>query len=326
MKSMLRFTSLALFAVLSAGMADNAFPQAYPSKPIRIIVPFPAGGSADTLSRTIGQKLTESWGQQIVVENRPGASGNIGTDAAAKSAPDGYTLLMTPSSIASNPSLYPKLAYDPVKDFVPVSEVAWTAMILVVHPSVPANSVKELIALAKSKPGQLNYASAGRGTTNHLAGELFKYMAGIDMVHIPYKGNPLAVLDVLSGQVSVMFDFMITSLPHVKAGKLRALAVTDAKRSPQLPDVPTVSEAAVPGFEAGTWFAVFAPTGTPAAIVTQLNKEIVRILNLPDIKERLFQLGAEPRPSTPEQLATHLKQDMEKWAKLIKEANIRVDN
>jgi len=325
MKSILRFTSLALFGVLFAGMAHNAFPQAYPNKPVRIIVPFPAGGSADTLARTIGQKLTESFGQQVLIDNRPGAGGNIGTDAAAKSAPDGYTLLMTPSSIISNPSLYSKLSYDPMKDLMPVTEVAWTPNILVVHPSVPANSVKELIALAKSKPGQLSYASGGNGATNHLAGELFKSMTGIDMVHIPYKGNPVAVLDVLNGQVGVMFDFMITSLPHVKAGKLRALAVTGAKRSPQLPDLPTVAEAGVPGFEAGTWFAVLAPAGTPAAIVKQLNNEIVKILNLPDVKERLYQLGAEPRSGTPEQLATLMKQDMAKWAKVIKDANIHID-
>ncbi len=325
MKSILHLASLALFAVSLAAIADPASPDTYPNKPIRIIVPFPAGGSADTLSRIIGQKMTESWGQQVLVDNRPGAGGNIGTDAAAKSAPDGYTLLLTPSSIASNPSLYRKLPYDPVKDFVPVAEVGWTPMILVVHPSVPANSVKELIALAKSKPGQINYASAGNGTTNHLAGEVFKHMAGIDLVHIPYKGNPLAVLDVLSGQVPVMFDFVITSLPHVKAGKLRALAVTDAKRIPQLPDVPTVSESGVPGFEAGTWFAVFAPAGTPQALVTKLNKEIVRILNLPDVKERLYQQGAEPRPSTPAQLAKHLQQDMAKWAKQIKEVAIHLD-
>lgn len=325
MKSRIPFLNLALLAALFWGMTGTAFSQPYPNKAVRIVVPFPAGGSADTLSRTIGQKLTTKWGQQVVIDNRTGAGGNIGTDVVAKSTPDGYTLLMTPSSIASNPSLYRKLTYDPIKDLTPVAEIAWTPNILVVHPSVPANSVKELIALAKSRPGKLNYASGGNGATNHLAGELFKGMTGINMVHIPYKGNPIAVLDVLAGQVEVMFDFMITSLPHVKAGKLRALAVTGATRSPQLPDMPTVAEAGVPDFEAGTWFAVFAPAGTPPVIVKQLNSDIVNVLNLPEVKERFYQLGAEPRSGTPEQLAALLKRDMTKWAKVIQDAGIRFD-
>lgn len=290
-----------------------------------MIIPFPAGGSADTLARLLGQKLTERLGQPFVVDNRPGAGGNIGTDLAAKAPADGYTILVTPSSLAIAPSLYPNLSWDPVRDFVPVVLVASTPNILVVHPSVAANSVQELVALAKSKPGQLNYASGGNGATNHLAGELFKRMTGTEIVHIPYRGNPLAVIDVLNGQVVMMFDFMITSLPHVKAGKLRPLAVTGTKRSPQIPDLPTVAEAGVPGYEASTWFSVMTPTGTPAEAIARLNSEVNTILRMPDVRERLDTLGAEPMGGTPGDVTALIRADLAKWAEVVKAANIKIE-
>jgi tripartite-type tricarboxylate transporter receptor subunit TctC len=314
-----------LLAALVTCAASQAAAQAWPTKPVRMIVPFPAGGSADTLSRLLGPHLTERLGQPFIVDNRPGAGGNIGTDLAAKAAADGYTFLMGVSSIAIAPSLYAKLPWDPVKDFAPVALIASTPNILVVHPAVPANSVAELIALAKAKPGQLNYASGGNGATNHLAGELFKRMTDTDIVHVPYRGNPLAVLDVLSGQVAMMFDFMITSLPHVKAGKLRPLAVTGTKRSHQVPELPTVAEAGVPGYEASTWFAVMAPAGTPVDIVMKLNAALNAVLRLPDVKQRLDTLGAEPLGGTPDDVAALIRADLVKWTEVIKAANIRLE-
>jgi tripartite-type tricarboxylate transporter receptor subunit TctC len=320
-----RLTGIALaLAVVLAGGGELAA-QAWPTKSVRMIIPFPAGGSADTLGRLLNQKLTERLGQPFVADNRPGAGGNIGTDLAAKSPPDGYTFLMGVSSIAIAPSLYASLSWDPVKDFTPVSLIASTPNILVVHPDVPAKTVQELVALAKSKPGQLNYASGGNGATNHLAGELFKRMTTTDIVHIPYRGNPLAVIDVLNGQVAMMFDFMITSLPHVKAGKLRPLAVTGYQRSPQVPDLPTVAEAGVPGYEASTWFAVMAPAGTPADVVRKFNGEINAILKLPDVVERLATLGAEPLGGTSEDVSKLLRTDLTKWSEVVRAANIKLE-
>jgi tripartite-type tricarboxylate transporter receptor subunit TctC len=315
--------ALAAIAVLAA--SPEVLAQAWPNKSVRVVVPFPAGGSADTLSRLLGQKLTERLAQPFVVDNRPGAGGNIGTDLVAKAPADGYTILVTPSSLAIAPSLYPNLSWDPVKDFAPVVLVASTPNILVVHPSVPANSVQELVALAKSRPGQLNYASGGNGATNHLAGELFKRMTATDIVHIPYRGNPLAVIDVLNGQVAMMFDFMITSLPHVKAGKLRPLAVTGTKRSPQVPELPTVAEAGVPGYEASTWFSVMAPAGTPAEAVNKLNAEVNAILKLADVRERLDTLGAEPMGGTPADVAALIRADLAKWAEVVRAASIKIE-
>ncbi len=318
----------ACIALAAAGLViplADAAAQAWPTKSVRMVVPFPAGGSADTLSRLLSQKLSERLGQPFVSDNRPGAGGNIGTDLVAKSAPDGYTFLMGVSSIAIAPSLYPNLSWDPVKDFTPVVLVASTPNILVVHPSVAANSVQELVALAKSKPGQLNYASGGNGATNHLAGELFKRMTGTEIVHIPYRGNPLAVIDVLNGQVAMMFDFMITSLPHVKAGKLRPLAVTGNKRSPQVPDLPTVAEAGVPGYEASTWFAVMAPAGTPAEVIAKLNAEVNAVLRMQDVRERLDTLGAEPMGGTPADVAALIRIDLPKWAEVVKAASIKIE-
>ncbi len=319
-----RFVALAMAALVLA-FAGEAFAQSWPNKTIHIIVPFPAGGSADTLARLLGQKVSDHVGQPIIVENKPGAGGNLGTDFVAHAAPDGYTFLMTPSSFASQPSLYGNLKWDPERDFAPVSLIATTPNILVVNPNVPAHSVKELIALAKSEPGKLSYGSGGVGATNHLAGELFKRMTGTNIVHVPYRGNPLAVIDVMNGQLTMMFDFMITSLPHVKAGELRALAVTGAHRSPQVPDIPTVAEAGVPEYEASTWFAVMAPKGISADIVKKLNGELNAALKLPDVRARLDQLGAEPLGGTPEDVAKLLHSEIAKWSAVIKAANIHVD-
>jgi tripartite-type tricarboxylate transporter receptor subunit TctC len=315
----------AVLAALVALAATDAAAQAWPTRTMRMIVPFPAGGSADTLARLLGPKLSERLGQPFLAENRPGAGGNVGTELVAKAAPDGYTFLMGVSSIAIAPALYGSLAWDPVRSFTPVGLVATTPNIPVVNPSVPARSVQELVALAKTKPGQLNYASGGNGATNHLAGELFKHMTGTEIVHVPYRGNPLAVIDVLNGQVAMMFDFMITSLPHVREGKLRPLAVTGAKRSPQVPDLPTVSEAGVPGYEASTWFAVMAPAGTPSDIVRRLNAELNAALQLADIRERLATLGAEPLGGTSEDVAARLRGDLAKWSEVIRAANIRLE-
>ncbi|MBI2318924.1 MAG: tripartite tricarboxylate transporter substrate binding protein, partial [Betaproteobacteria bacterium] len=296
--------------------------QRYPSKPIRLIVPFPPGGGNDILARIIAPKLTESLGQQIVIDNRPGATGTIGSELAARSAPDGYTLLMvTSSTIAVNPSLS-KLPYDPLNDFAPVTQLAGYQLILVVNPSVPAKSVKELIALAKSKPGQLNYASPGSGTSMHLAGELFNAMAGVDMVHIPYKGSVPGMTDMLGGRVQIGFNTMLSTMPYVKAGKLRALALTSAERSPALPDLPTVAEAGVPGYEATSWYGIVAPARTPKEIITELNTELVKILKMPDIREKLSSQGVEPVTNTPEQFAAYIKAEIAKWAKVIKDRNV----
>jgi tripartite-type tricarboxylate transporter receptor subunit TctC len=319
------YVRLTAVAATLAIITSGAVAEDWPDHSIRMVVPFPSGGSADTLARLLGQKISPRLAQPIVVDNRPGAGGNIGTEFVAKSPADGYTFLMTPSSFASQPSLYSKLAWDPVRDFSPVAPIATTPNILVVNMAVPAHSVKELIALAKAEPGRLSYASGGVGATNHLAGELFKRMTGTEIVHVPYRGNPLAVIDVMSGQVTMMFDFMITSLPHVKEGRLRALAVTGSKRSPQVPDLPTVSEAGVPGYEASTWFAVMAPIGTPATIITKLNDELNAALKQPDIQARLQDLGAEPLGGTPGDAAKLLKSEIAKWADVIKAAHIQVE-
>jgi tripartite-type tricarboxylate transporter receptor subunit TctC len=320
-----RFAACALAVLGLVGPVPDAAAQTWPTKSVRMVVPFPAGGSADTLSRLLSQKLSERLNQPFVSDNRPGAGGNIGTDLVAKAAPDGYTFLMGVSSIAIAPSLYANLSWDPVKDFAPVVLVASTPNILVVHPSVAAKSVQDLVALAKAKPGQLNYASGGNGATNHLAGELFKRMTGTEIVHIPYRGNPLAVIDVLNGQVAMMFDFMITSLPHVKEGKLRPLAVTGTKRSPQVPELPTVAEAGVPGYEATTWFAVMAPAGTPAEAIARFNTEVNAVLQMPDVRERLATLGAEPMGGSAADVAALLRTDLAKWSEVVKAANIKIE-
>jgi tripartite-type tricarboxylate transporter receptor subunit TctC len=316
---------VALF-VLGACAASAALPQDYPSRPIRMIVPFPAGGTADLLARQIGQTMGEALRQQVVIENRTGAGGNIGADLAAKAKPDGYTLLMgTVSTHAINPNLYPNMPYDPVKDFAPVAMVARMPNLLVLHPSVPAANVAELIALAKARPGTLAFASAGNGTTQHLAGELFKKMADVDMIHVPYKGNAPAVTDLVGGQVQVMFDNIPVSLQQVRAGKLRALAVTGPARSPVLPQLPTVAEAALPGYNITSWFGLYAPSGTSPQIIERLNREANKALATAPIRRRLTDQGIEPAGGTPGQFAEFMRTELVKWGKIVRESGARVE-
>src|SRR4051812_24974365 len=320
--TILRWTLAATLACA----ATAALAQSYPDKPIRFVVGFTPGGPSDILARALGQKLGERWNQQVVIENRPGAGGNVAAEAVAKSAPDGYTWLLGNNSIlATNQSLYRSLGYDPVKDFAPVSLVAVQPNILVVNPRVPAHSVAELIALAKKSPGKLNYASSGSGAAAHLAGELFKAMAGVDLVHIPYKGAQPALTDVIAGQVQVMFATSASVIPFIQAGKLRALAVTTARRSASVPDLPTVSEAGVPGFEAVTWHGVVVPAATPAPRVERLNRDIVRALAQPDLRERLAALGAELHPGTPREFADYIASEIPKWSKVVRDSGARIE-
>ncbi|HYC48121.1 MAG TPA: tripartite tricarboxylate transporter substrate binding protein [Burkholderiales bacterium] len=313
-------------AALLAAHTGGAIAQAYPTKPVRMIVPFPAGGATDIVGRLIAQKLTESWGQQVIVDNRGGAGGTIGSDAAAKSAPDGYTMIVgTSSTHAIAPSLYTKLAYDPVRDFAPVTLIANATILLAVHPSLPAKNVKELIGLARKQPNALSFASSGNGGISHLVGEHFKSLAGIQMLHVPYKGDTPALADLVGGQVHLMFGTAVSFLPHVKAGRLNALAVTNAKRSPIAPNAPTVAESGLPGFEALQWFGVFVPAGTPREIIARLNGEIVKAVRLPDVRERMTSLGAEVVGSTPEQFAAFQKADMAKWAKVVKQSGAKIE-
>jgi tripartite-type tricarboxylate transporter receptor subunit TctC len=326
MKPMLHLVKTVLATTLLAATAASAFAADYPTKPIRLVVPFAAAGTTDFLARAIAQKLGHNLGTTVIVDNRPGAGGNIGSDIVAKSDPDGYTLLLgTVGTHAINASLYKKMPYDTVKDFAPITLVASVPNIVVVNPSVPVKSIKELLALAKSKPGQLSFASSGNGSSIHLSGELFKSMAGVDMLHVPYKGSGPAVADLVGGQVNLMFDNMPSSLPHVKSGRLRAIAVTSAKRSPAAPDLPTIAESGVPGYEAVAWFGVLAPAGTPPAIVKKLNAEIIKVLKSPDVAERLSSQGAEPVSNTPEQFSAYIKSEMAKWAKVIKASGAQVD-
>jgi tripartite-type tricarboxylate transporter receptor subunit TctC len=301
-----------------------AHSQTYPSKPIRWIVPFPPGGSTDILARVVGQKLTEAWGQPVVIENRGGAGGTLGAAEAAKAAPDGYTLLMGAIHHTIATSVYPKLPYDFIKDFAPITVVANVPNVLVVNPSVPANNAKELIAYAKANPGKLSYGSAGTGTAHHLIGEQFNLLAGVDIVHVPYKGSAPAIADLMGGQVQVMYDTIASALPHIKAGKLRALAVAPGKRSAALPDIPTLSEAALPGFDVTTWFGALAPAKTPPEIVAKLNKEMVDILKMPDVAKRLADVGAEPVGNTPEQMTAQIRRETEEFGKIVKQAKITV--
>jgi tripartite-type tricarboxylate transporter receptor subunit TctC len=317
---------LAVGIVAGLALAGPAKAQDYPSKPIRLVVPFAAGGATDVLARLVGERLTASLGQQVVVDNRPGAGGNIGSDLVARAEPDGYTILMgAVGTHAINPSLYPKMPYDPVKDFAPVTLVASVPNVLVVNPEVPANSVQELIDLAKANPGELNFASSGNGTSIHLSGELFKAMTGTDIVHVPYKGSGPAVTDLLGGQVQMMFDNMPSSLPHVKAGKLRALGVTSAKRSPALPEVPTIAEAGVPSYDATSWFGILAPAGTSEPVVTRLQGAIVQALGEPEMRQRMADLGAEPVGDTPAEFGQFIAAEIAKWAKVVNDAGVKLE-
>jgi tripartite-type tricarboxylate transporter receptor subunit TctC len=321
----IRRIAAALIALLAIGAAD-ARAQGYPNKPIKFVVAYPPGGAADILARLIGQRLSERLGEPVVIDNKPGAGTAIGTDLVAKSAPDGYTILMgTVSSHAINPALNTNVGYDPVRDFQPISLVASLPFVLVVNPSVPATSVQELIALAKAQPGKLNFSSAGNGTSNHLAGELFKSLAHVDIVHVPYRGSAPALADVVSGQITMMFDLTLTSLPQMQAGTVRGLAITTPKRSPLAPNLPTVAEFGVPGYDVDAWFGVFAPAKTPAAIVKRLNAETVAIMRQPDMAQKLAAQGAAPLTSSPEEFATYVKSEATKWGKVVKDSGMTVN-
>ncbi|MBV9360720.1 MAG: tripartite tricarboxylate transporter substrate binding protein [Betaproteobacteria bacterium] len=315
-----------LFALAAALLfSAAALAQSYPAKPIKIVVPFPAGGIADLYARLIGARVTEGWGQPVVIENRTGAGGNIGADAVAKSAPDGYTLVMGSfGTHAVNVSLFSSMPYDPVKDFAPIILVLEAEGLLVVHPSVPAQSVLDLIAYARAHPGKLTFASAGMGTASHLAGELFKTMAKVDMTHVPYKGNVPAITDLLAGQTSLLFGTTPTVLPHAKAGKLRALATIGSVRSAAAPDLPTVAET-LPGFEVNNWVGLLAPAGTPNDIVRKWNAEVNKIMTGADIKQRLPTEGARYAPNTPEEFGAFIKSEIAKWAPVVKASGARVD-
>jgi tripartite-type tricarboxylate transporter receptor subunit TctC len=309
--------------VLTAVAGFAAAQQTYPSKPIRFIVPYPAGGSASALARLVGQKMTESWGQPVIVDHRAGGNTIIGSDALAKSAPDGYSIMVVATAHVINALLLPKLPYDTIRDFAPVGTLGSTELVMVLHPSVPANNLQEFIVLAKSRPGQLNFASAGAGGVIHLAGELFNMMTGVKIQHIAYKGTPPALTDLIGGQVQLSYIVPLSVAPHIKSGRLRAIAISGETRLPTLPQVPTFTEAGLPGFDVKFWFGVLAPAGTPKEIIDKLSTEIARILALPDIKENLVGQGMDPYISSPEQFAALIKADMSKFAGVIKAANVK---
>ena len=303
----------------------TATAQQFPAKSVKIIVPFPAGGTVDFFARVISAKLSDALGQSVLVENRAGAGGNIAAEAVAKATPDGYTLLMGSEIIAINTSLYAKIGYDPVKDLAPITLVGTVPNILIVLPSLPVNSVSELIALAKKTPGKISFASTGQGTSTHLSAELFKLMANVDMLHVPYKGGPPAIADLISGQVNMMFINMPTGIPHVRSGKAKIIAVSSLKRVSQLPDVPTVDQAGVKGFETAAWSGLYAPAGTPVDIINRLNAEVVKILKLPSVREQLVAQGAEPVGDSPEEFSRFTQAEIGKWAKIIKISGAKVD-
>ena len=315
---------LSILAAALSAATGTAMAQAYPAKPIRFIVPSTPGGSVDTLARTIGPRLADKWGQQVIVDNRSGAGGAIAGDLVAKSPPDGYTLLVgTVASLATNVSLQKKLPYDPMKDFAPVTLIATQNLMLLVHPSLPVKSVKELTALAKKRPGSLSFSSAGNGTGGHLSGELYKLLAGVDLLHVPYKGVAPAMIDVVSGQVTMTFASILSGSQQVKTGRLRALAVTGGRRSPAVAELPTMMEAGVAGYESATWYGIVAPAGTPADIVNRLSSEIVAILKGPEMNDRLSKEGADPVGNTPAEFARHIQTEIEKWRKVIRAAGIQ---
>lgn len=317
---------LGTLAALSIGGALAQQPDIYPSRLIRMIVPQPAGGTTDVLGRFVSQKITEATGQQVIVENRGGAGGNIGTEMVAKAQADGYTLLTVASStLTINPSLFAKMSYDTLQDLAPIATIAEVPNILAAHPSLPVRNVKDVITLAKAKPRQLNYGSSGAGQSSHLAMELFKTMAGVDIVHIPYKGGNQLVIDVIAGQVPLMMNNITTARPHVKAGRLRALGVTTLKRSPAMPELPTIDEAGLNGFENSVWYGVLAPAGTPVPIINRLNSIIVKALQMPDMRERLTNQGAAPVGNSPEQMAEQMKLDLVKWEKVIRVSGARLE-
>ncbi len=322
MRTSLLSATVAVVAVSGMVSAATAVAQTYPTKPIRMIVPFAAGGATDVPTRLTAAKLSERFGHQVVIDNRPGAGGALGTATAARAEADGYTILMTATPFVLSPHMYKKLAYDPLKDFVQVMQIGAAPNVLVVHPSLPAKSVKELIALAGSQPGKLDWASSGSGGGQHLFGELFMSMANVKITHVPYKGSGAAIADNLGGQVKIGFPGIVIALPHHKAGRLLALGVTTAQRSPQMPDVPSLAEAGVPGYEATFWLGMSVPVGTPKAIINRLHKETTELLRSPDIVEGFLRSGTNPVPSTPEQFRKFILSEHEKWGKVIRDAGI----
>lgn len=315
----------AMAGAAHAAPASTSSGQTYPEKPIRFVVAFAAGGSIDLVARLFAQRLTESLAQQVVVDNRPGAGGNVSAEITARSAPDGYTVYICAPSLVVNAALYSKIAYDPLRDFTPVTLLASVQNVLVANPGFAAKSVKDLIALARAKPGHIVYASTGSGSSGHLVMEMFRTQAGIDLLHVPYKAISQTTADLISGQVSLWFPTIPGALPHIKGGRMRALAAAGARRSPALPDVPTVAEAALPGFEASTWYAILAPAGVPKDIIAKLNAEFLKALRAPDMQTRLNAQGIESIGSTPAQLAAHLRSELPKWARVVKTAGVRVE-
>jgi len=322
----MRIVLATVIVLVAAGPWGQAYSQAYPAKPVRVIVPFPAGGGADIYARVVGRKLSENLGQSVVVDNRAGASGIIGCEVVARSTPDGYTLLMgTTGTHTTNPAVFAKLPYDPLRDFAPISLVADAPFVLLVHPSLPVANLKELIAFARARPGQLTYASSGTGSSSHLGFELFNTMAGIKGVHVPYKGLAPATLDTISGYVTMTWNSITAAAPHLKNRQLKALGIGSARRSALMPDIPTVAEAGLPGFELGSWYGIFAPAGTPPDIIRRIHGEIVKAINDPGMKEQFAALGGEPVSSTPEEFRAVLQRDLVKWAKVAKQANVKAD-
>jgi tripartite-type tricarboxylate transporter receptor subunit TctC len=316
---------LAILMTAVPAVLAQAWAQTYPTKPVRLVVPFPPGGGTDTMARALAPRLTERLGQQVVIDNRPGAGATIGVEIASRAPADGYTLLLATITNAVGMSLYSKLAWDLRRDFAPVGLMATTPHIVVVHPSVPAKSIKELVALAKARPGDLLYSSAGSGTVTHLAGELFAHMTGAKMTHVPYKGGGPSVVALLSGEVGVAFSTMPSVIGHVRSGRVRGIAVTTRQRSAAVPDLPTVGEAGVPGFEVGSWYGISAPAGTPREIIARLSGDVARVLALPDVKERLARSGFEVLLSSPEEFGEFVRSEIDKWAKVVKASGVRID-
>jgi tripartite-type tricarboxylate transporter receptor subunit TctC len=316
---------LVAFAAAAAVAAPLAHAEQWPTKPVKILFGFPAASATDVIARTVGQKLSQKWGQSVIIDNRPGAGGNLGSALAAKAPADGYTIFFGTVANAISTSLYSKLDYDYLKDFTPITLVATTPLVLVANPALPVKSVKELIEYAKANPGKLNFGSGGVGTSNHLAGEMFKSETGTKLVHVAYKGTPAAYTDLFSGQISLMWDNIVAVTPHIKAGRLKPLAVTSAKRSPSLPDVPTMEEAGLPGFEAVSWIGALVPTGTPQPIVDKIHADLVAVLQMPDVKQQLGALGAVVVGNSAEQFAAWNRNEIAKWAKAVKESGARID-
>ncbi len=318
-----KINCILISAALSAMTVPAQAQTAYPTRPVRLIVPSSPGGGTDISARILAPQLTQFLGQQVVVENRPGAGTMIGGEAVARAAPDGYTLLMGISTLAINPAMYKKVSYDALKDLAPISQAVSLSNVLVIHPSLPSRNLKEFIAFARTRPGQINFASAGVGTSPHLSMELFLVMAKLKMLHVPYKGSGPGVSDLIAGHVPVMMPNMLSAQPHIKSGRLRALGVTGAKRAPGADDIPTIAEAGLPGYEAVQWYGVLAPAATPRDIITKLHAGVVRALQNPDVRQRLLHDGAEPVGSSPEEFATYIRSETEKWAKVIKAAGIK---